>query len=626
MRKLYTLLTLFLAAILTACGGSESLNLDDTNQPMPDDNTPPPITLSSLELLTSSPTLPSDGATDATISALVRDDSNNFVEGVTVIFSADSGGLAIVSGTTDATGVAQATLSTAGDQQNRSITVTAQADTLTSTVNVDVVGTGINVSGPGNLVAGATADYTVVLTDAGGNGIPSAQVDLSTSAGSTLNPAGPLTTDAQGQAIVTLTAAATETLTVSALGVTASQTVLVSTDVLRFDSPAASTEVDLGAVQTLTVTSLPGGVALPGENITFSTTRGTLSATTVQTNASGVATVDISSNNAGSASVSASTSAGLTTQLALEFVATVAASVEMQATPFTVAPNEQASITAIVRDAANNLVKNKLVTFSLQDVTNGTLSTGSAVTDSLGRAQTFYTASNSTSASGGVVITGTVDEGGALISDSVALTVARRELFISIGTGNEIAEPNTAQYLKEFAVQVTDADGNGVEGVNVQMSILSQQYHKGVWVRPPTGDWINLAFVTCEDEDLNRNGVLDPGEDINLNGMIEAGNIATVSPNNITTDANGFSLVNVTYPQEFAFWVTVRLEARTSVQGTEFAEGSTFLLPILADDIDNAQTPPGVTSPFKDGLMEPLTFDAVTGFPNGTITNCSIDD
>ena len=624
MRKLYLLFTIFLTAILTGCGDSETLNADVSD--MPDPNAPPPIVLSSLELLTSSPTLPSDGATDATISALVRDDTNNFVEGVTVIFSADSGGLALVSGVTDASGVAQATLSTAGDQQNRTITVTAQADTLMSTVNVDVVGTSINVSGPGNLVAGANADYTIVLTDASGTGIPNAQVDLSTSAGSTLNPAGPLTTDAQGQATVTLTAAATETLTVSALGVSASQNVLVSSDVLRFDSPAADTEVNLGAVQTLTITSLPGGVALPGENITFSTTRGTLSAATVQTNAAGSATVDISSNNAGSAAVSASTAAGLTTQINIEFVATVAASVEMQATPFTVAPNEQASITAIVRDAANNLVKNKLVTFSLQDVTNGTLSTGSATTDSLGRAQTFYTASSSTSASGGVVITGSVDEGGALISDSVALTVARRELFISIGTGNEIFEPNSAQYRKEFAVQVTDADGNGVDGVNVQMSILSQQYHKGIWSRPPTGPWINQTFVTCDDEDVNRNGVLDPGEDVNLSGQIEAGNIATVSPNNVTTDANGFALVDVTYPQEFAFWVTVRLEARTSVQGTEFAEGSTFVLPILADDVANDQTPPGVVSPFEDGLIEPFTFDAVTGFPNGTVTDCTTND
>ncbi len=598
MRKLYLLFTIFLAAILTGCGDSETLNADVTDQPDP--NVPPPIALSSLELLTSSPTLPSDGATDATISALVRDDTNNFVEGVTVIFSADSGGLAIVSGTTDASGVAQATLSTAGDQQNRSITVTAQADTLTSTVNVDVVGTSINVSGPGNLVAGANADYTIVLTDAGGNGIPNAQVDLSTSAGSTLNPAGPLTTDPQGQATVTLTASATETLTVSAMGVSASQDVLVSSDVLRFDSPAADTEINLGATQTLTVTSLPGGVALPGENITFSTTRGVLSATTVQTNAAGSASVDISSNNAGSAAVSASTAGGLTTQLNLEFVATIAASVEMQATPFTLAPNEQASITAIVRDAANNLVKNKLVTFSLQDVTNGQLSTGSAITDSLGRAQTFYTASNSTSASGGVTITGSVDEGGLTISDSVDLTVARRELFISIGTGNEIAEPNTAQYLKEFAVQVTDADGNGVADTGVQLSILSIEYHKGRWVPVPGEDWMYAPTVTCPDEDVNRNGVLDAGEDANTSGQIEAGNIATVAPSNITTDANGFALVNVTYPQEFAFWVTVRLEARTSVAGTEFVEGSTFLLPIAASDIVENMTPPGRISPFGE--------------------------
>lgn len=600
MRKLYYLLTLLFTTALTGCGDSDTLNQVN----LPDPTLPPPTALASLDLLTSVPTLNSDGTTNAMISALVRDDSNNFVEGVTVIFSADSGGLANIQGTTDTSGVASAELSTAGDPTNRTITVTATAETLTTTVTVDVVGTSLTITGPGSLAAGANADYTIVLTDAAGTGIANRQVDLSTSAGSTLNPAGPLTTDAQGQASVNLTASATETLTASALGLQATQDILVSSDVLRFDTPTAGTFVNLGATQTVTVTSLPGGAALPGENITFSTTRGTLSAAVATTNGAGAATISISSNNAGPATITASTAAGLTVQLPIEFVATEAASVEMQASPFVVGPNEQSTITAIVRDAANNLVRDKLVTFSLQDTTNGQLSVGSALTDGQGRATTFYTASNTTSANDGVIITGSVTEGAMTISDDVNLTVARRELFISLGTGNQIEEPNIAQYRLVYAVQITDAQGAGVPDVTVQLAILSDRYSKGFYVAGAQS-WIRQVVHTCDDEDINRNGILDPGEDFNNSGQLEAGNIATVAPGTVTTDANGFALVEVTYPQEFGGWVDVTLTASTTVAGTEFAEANSFTLSLSAEDINDLNaSPPGQPSPFGDGTND----------------------
>jgi hypothetical protein len=271
----------------------------------------------------------------------------------------------------------------------------------------------------------------------------------------------------------------------------------------------------------------------------------------------------------------------------------------VQANPFTIAPTEQSTITAIVRDANNNPVKNQTVEFQAQDVTGGSLTVGSAVTDSQGRAFTAYTASTTTSGSNGVIINATVQN--TAITGSVALTVAARELFISIGSGNEIFEPNTAQYRVEFVVQVTDAQGNGVENVDVQLKILSDVYFKGFWTLPLTGDWtqmIQTAPPHCADEDVNRNGVLDAGEDFNNSGAIEAGNKATVTPGSATTDASGFVLVNVFYPQEFARWIEVTLTATTAVQGTEFAAPSTFVLPIAATDVSSSTVPPGVVSPF----------------------------
>ena len=77
--------------------------------------------------------------------------------------------------------------------------------------------------------------------------------------------------------------------------------------------------------------------------------------------------------------------------------------------------------------------------FVLTDTTGGSLSVAQAVTNSQGRAQTFYNASSTTSRVDGVRVDATV-QGLPAVTDFVPLTVAQRQVFISFGTGNEIFE------------------------------------------------------------------------------------------------------------------------------------------------------------------------------------------
>ena len=108
MRKL-NLLLLTIAAFLTACGSS-----DDTLSGGLGPGGQPVANIGSLTLLTSSPQIPSDGANDATITALVRDSNNNVMESVPVVFTADSGSLVVTQpAITDPGGQLTATLSTA---------------------------------------------------------------------------------------------------------------------------------------------------------------------------------------------------------------------------------------------------------------------------------------------------------------------------------------------------------------------------------------------------------------------------------------------------------------------------------------------------------------------------------
>ncbi len=114
-----------------------------------------------------------------------------------------------------------------------------------------------------------------------------------------------------------------------------------------------------------------------------------------------------------------------------------------------------------------------------------------------------------------------------------------------------------------------------------------------------------IKRLTVSDEDklvpaTARNGQLDPGEDVNGNTRLDVGNIALITPANATTNAQGYVIVDVIYPQDAAYWLEVILEARAAVQGTEFSRSSTFLLPGLATDFNSATTaPPGPRSPFS---------------------------
>ena len=605
MRKLSYLAALLVYTMLSACSGGEGF----VAVVEPPDTEPPPPPAAAITVLSSSPSLPSDTGQTVTISAIVRDANNVAMPDVTVVMSTDSGTLTITNPVTDASGVVSATLSGGGDPTNRTITVTADATGIVGTVAVDVVGTTLTISVPAALPQGDSATYTIFLADAAGNGLANQTVDITSSNGNTLDNAQ-VTTDVSGQAQVELTAAAAgaDTLTATSLGLIAMTDLNVSDDSFVLTAPAAGTEVVLNTAETVELTWSIAGAAQAGETINFSATRGTLSAFTAVTDGAGVASVTIQSTNAGPSVITATNSVGTSTSVEIEFIADTPDNIDVQAAPFTIGPGEQSAITAIVRDVNNNLVKNEVVQFDLDDVTGGQLSVANAITDSQGRAQTFYTASSQTSANNGVVITATVTSNTA-INGTVALTVAQRELFLSIGTGNEIFEPNSAQYRQEFVVLVTDSQGNGVEGVTVQVGILSDYYRKGFWVFDALCPcWVPIfTSPDCADEDINRNGVLDPGEDNNNNGRIEAGNIAAVAAQNgnggtFVSDAAGIGLVDVIYPQEFGVWVGVTAEATTSVQGTEFARASTYVLPVSGEDVsDPAVSPPGNPSPYGVG-------------------------
>jgi hypothetical protein len=584
----------------SASSGSANFNASTTVQVVAPQSA---TQVGSLTIISSTPTLPSNSALDADITAFVRDASNRFMAGIPVTFTSTSGGLTVVTGTSTAAGQATAKINAAGDPTNRSITVTATAQTINASVTISVTGSRLTLQGPAAMVLNQKATFQISLTDSGDRGIPNRAITIASARGNTLS-ANSVVTDTQGRATVDVTIAnsGNDTLTVTGLGLTATQSIAVNSDSFAISTPAVEGfEIPLSTAQTVTLHWTQGGAPRVGQTVTFSSTRGTTSAPSAVTDANGDATITVSSTNAGVGLVTA-TSGTATATRTVEFVATTAATIDIQASVSTIAPNEQTTLTAVVRDPANNLVKNKTVTFSLIDTTGGTISTASAVTNSQGRAQTVYTAGSTTSATDGVKVTASVQGSAGTISKQVSLTVARLAVFITLGTGNSIEEPSISQYKVQYAIQVTDATGNGVPNVPLTVSATPQLYYKGSRVFL-NSSWANRntagnALYTCANEDANHNGQLDAGEDFNGNGRLDPGGGVIVSAA-ATTNSTGFALIDVLYPQDYAYWMSVTLEARAQVSGTEYSKPVTFELSGLASDFNQQSVaPPGPTSPW----------------------------
>jgi hypothetical protein len=492
-----------------------------------------------------------------------------------------------------------------------------------------VVGTVLSINGPGALSANDSGIYTLVLQDSFGVGIEGETIDVTSANGNTLS-ASSLATGVDGEAQVTLTgtAAGNDTLSATALGITSTKAVNISDDSFGFLAPLANAEIPLGAVRNVMIEWTLGGLPQVGETINFSSTRGTLSASSAVTDAAGQATVTINSTNAGPAVITAANANGTTTTVSVEFTASVAKDINVQPNPATVATGQQSEILAIVRDPNGNLVKNKVINFQVvADTTSGSLSVPFDTTDSQGKAKTFYTGGSVPSAVKGVEIHAFVQDTPS-VEATVFLTVAQREVDIFIGTSDILFLPDPARYAQEWVLLATDTVGNPIENTVIQTTLRSKNYYKGRLVLMTVGsdiDWVQVVSTDpilepkCADEDLNQNGFLDFGEDINSSGELEAGNVATVFavPENadpdepcnlvaaggqgsdVVTDAQGFARVCVIYPRSVNLWADVELTAQLNVFGSEFSESQEFQLLALASDLKDEQTEPaGRVSPF----------------------------
>jgi hypothetical protein len=575
-----------------------------------------------LNLSANSLQLASSGSDEIELIALVKSSQQVLIEGAEVRFSVE-GDAALQQGLvlTGTDGKARTILTTGENAENRNIIITASTGTsnpIEQEIVIQVVGTEISINGPASIILNTEAEYTVLLTDSDGKPIANEQLNLSTNTGVLTNVNPVTNTSGIATVVYTSTSSGNDIISANALNASTAFNVIVQQDDFSFTSVPDS-EIALNQSVTLTVTWEKNGVPYPNGDITFVASRGVISNVDTVTNAQGQANFTLTSSNAGFSSISSTGEDAegniVSARSNIEFIATVANSILVDASPDSIGPDGQtATISAIIRDLNGNLVKGKTIVFSVTDVSGGRLNPATGITDSSGIASTVYTSVGTTKKEGVKVVATVQDKPS--VNGEAYLTVADREFDISFGTGSTILLPDndTSSYLKEFAVYVSDAEGNAVSGANLTVSLTPEKFIDGGQFRKGFWAWIDINKVWepqitayCSSEDQNDNGIRDgegtgSDEDTNQDGDLTPGIVGVVSfkDGSSTTNNNGRVTLQWEYPKEFAVWTDMVLTVKGSSTGSEGQQSQKYTLPIAGDDInDQAKSPPA--NPYGSG-------------------------
>jgi hypothetical protein len=519
------------------------------------------------------------------------------------------------------------------DRSNRNITVTAAVIGVENDFTiVQVTGTTVqaNLDGTGlDPDSGDTITLTVTVNDANGMAISNTDVTItsaSTSGSGSVSPSSAQgTTNSNGTYTLELSAGSpgAVVLTVVAAGVTVqTDEITISGDAFRITAPDADNrsmttddgDSDVNDGDHVTVT-----VSAPSTDVTrvrFSTTLGELteygnSANTgsaISVNVvGGTASAVLTSSHAGVATVQVADYADLdpseTIQMGISAPAPNAAHISLQGSASVVALSvgsvqNSITLTATVTNDSGEPVGNSIVRFTIDangpgggEFLNPTLAITDDEGEKLGKATSTFT-SGSISSDDDVVIKAEVLNGPTPAPNStfeVAIGGTAGSIMIGVGTSIYSVDEDTA-YSQPMVVIVADANGNPVEGAQVSLSSWPVRYWDGYW--DEVGDeWVLYYTAGAIAEDVNENVRLDYGEDEydyayvgtwgasllpyleqggNSDGLLTPANSAagTLEPV-VTTDEFGKGQFDLVYAKSSADWIDTRIEATTTVLGSE---------------------------------------------------------
>ncbi|MFF1574587.1 Ig-like domain-containing protein [Leifsonia sp. NPDC058292] len=443
-----------------------------------------------------------DGVDSHSITSTIRDAQGNALPGVTVQFAVVPNGpqLSASTATTDANGqaVVQSISTVAG-----SYGVTASVNGTAvkgSPVTIAFVAGSPSTGADGKssvaidnntVVANNSDTHTVTATvlDAFDNPVSGATVVFGASGSASLT-AGSAVTDVTGVATTKVRSSVagsfdvTATIAGSALKNSPVQAVFVAgqpstgstgKSTLTIDS---SNGIAADGVQKHTVTATVNDAAgnpIQGVAVSFGAPSGTLSAGSAVTNASGVATTQISSTVAGTVPVTATVNGNTLNPASVDanFIAGApsaeASTVTIDAGPKVANGQDKYTVTATIKDANGNVIPNASVAFTAS--TDAALSATSASTDNNGAAKITVTSTKAGAHSIAASVGGLALTGSPVTASFVAGPADASKSKLAIDNTSAVTADGIAAHL--VTATIVDAFLNPVSGASVSFTAAS---------------------------------------------------------------------------------------------------------------------------------------------------------
>jgi hypothetical protein len=469
----------------------------------------------------------------------------------------------------------------------------------------------------------STIKATVTATDSNGQALPEIPITITVNNSATYTSSGTATDD-KGVVTAEVSAGAdraNRTITVTAVSGGLSKTAtfqvvgatLLATPLPAVIAPGAAGTVDFRLVD---VNSNP----MSAQTIVINGVNGVETSGSTDSNGSYTYAYTAPSSG-GSVDIRATAGGVSTTQTVLVQSGTGTippASIAVQSASLAASPSvvpvntgttsNRSELRALFVGAGNASVQNVRVRFDLAGDANnigGSLTSGSNVvySDANGVATTAYVPGSKFSPTDGLTVracwsASDFPAGTCPNAATATLTVVSDALSVSIFT-DALIEVADQSYIKTYTVQVVDSSGSAKAGIEISKSVDILRYFKGQW--EVAGDkWAKVQRASCDNEDLNRNGVLEvysngAVEDANGTGVVEPrkADVAISFVGSSSTDSGGQVKLKITYGQNVASWLEFNiLVAASGVAGTEGRTSYQGVLPVLADAISDPDKEP----------------------------------
>jgi hypothetical protein len=511
-------------------------------------------------------TLRNTGSDAVTIIVTALDGARNVVREVPVSVTVDNdaifGGVELPGPegfATDETGRFFGVIASPANKTNRTINVQVKVGSITRNTTIEVVGSTIQVTpAPSAPSAGQATVINMKLVDAGDIGIPSAQLNVSGTAGFS----GVVRTDSLGNALlqgVAPSAPGTYSINVSGSGVTGTAQLTIG------GVPDAIGPIGPGALN-----ASPTNI---GANITGSSNnRSVLTFRALNNSNQGIANVRVrfailAPGLGGGERLSTSDSIVYTNAsgfVTTDYIAGVRSS-----------PTDGVSVRACYGLTDAQVNECNLFVITRLTVTGQALNLSIVENNELEKRfnNLIY-----------------VQKLAIVVVDSAGNPV--RDAVIS-------ASVDITHYGKGFRYNAPYIQPGGIPTIADNYSTtLSQNTSPVSGTRTViNGVTVDTGFnVWCINEDLNRNGTRDVGDDLDQDTVLEprASEITITTPGGNRTDADGRLLVEVSWGQTVANWLAYTVKATTNVGGSEGTNSKPFITnSVLGDEVNGAfLTPP----------------------------------